>query len=710
METTALTFGEPAWLIALAVMPVLAVLFWFSHRRGRKLLDKLVALRLREKLAGNLSKGRRILRAVLILTALCLIVVALAQPRTGFRNLEVKSEGRDVILAIDVSRSMLATDVPPSRLERAKFFSRDLLEFLRGDRVGIVAFAGSAFLQAPLTQDQSAILATLDEINPTLIPKGGTNIAEAIKSSMNAFSSAEGASRAIVIITDGEELSADGIAAAKEAAASGVTIFTIGIGSTEGSLIPITNQRGQQEFVKGPDGKPVTSRLDAARLNEIANLSNGFYLALAPDAAKQLFEAGIKPMERKESGGISFRQPIEQYQWPTFIAIGLVILWVLIGERKWQWRHKGALFLVTGGMFFTLSAQGLQAADDGYSKYQSGDYAGAMDAYGAKARGSHEGAKNAFNAGVSAYRLGQYPKAVESFTQALLEGDKALQEKANYNLGNTLVRMGEAGTGKENKKRDFENAIENYERTLEFNAAHQNAKENIEIVKKLIQELDKQEEKKDKDQDKDKDKQDQNKDQKDQDKQDQNKDKQDQKNKDKQDQDKQDQDKQDQDKQDQDKQDQKDQQDKDKQDQNKDQKDKQEKDQSDKPDQSDKEKQEKQDQQNQDKQEKNQDQKDQTDSQSQDKQDQNKDQQEKKRQGEAPKFDEEKPQEKKEGAMESQGDDQPQPENASPQEVEEREGEMNAQQARSLLDSLKNEEERVRLMDRAYQSGVIKDW
>ncbi|HEY5811147.1 MAG TPA: VWA domain-containing protein, partial [Terrimicrobiaceae bacterium] len=197
METSSLSFSQPAWFFALAIIPFVAALYFWSRRRRDALLSKVVAPRLRAQLAGAVSMGRRRLKLILILIVFGLIAVALARPQLGFVQREVKQRGRDVILAIDTSRSMLATDVAPNRLARAKLLSQDLLHLVRGDRIGLVAFAGSAFLQAPLTLDYNAVLSSLDELDTSVIPKGGTNIAEAIHVAEQAFGKGEGQTRAL---------------------------------------------------------------------------------------------------------------------------------------------------------------------------------------------------------------------------------------------------------------------------------------------------------------------------------------------------------------------------------------------------------------------------------------------------------------------------------------------------------------------------------
>jgi len=289
METSSLTFSQPAWFFALAIVPIIAGLYFWSQRRSDALLSKVVAPRLRAQLAGAVSMGRRTLKSVLILAVFGLVAVALARPQMGFIQREVKQRGRDVIVAIDTSRSMLATDVAPSRLARAKLVAQDLLRLVRGDRIGLVAFAGSAFLQAPLTLDYNAVQTSLEELDTTVIPKGGTNISEAIRTAEQAFGKGEGQTRALIILADGEELDADGISAAKRAATLGVRVFTVGIGSGEGSLIPVRTEDGGTDFVRDTSGKPVQSRLDEKRLRDIAEAGGGFYEPLGPDAAREIF-------------------------------------------------------------------------------------------------------------------------------------------------------------------------------------------------------------------------------------------------------------------------------------------------------------------------------------------------------------------------------------------------------------------------------------
>lgn len=514
METSALTFGASERLWFLLLLPILAGIFVWAHRRSQSLVEKIVAPRLRAQLAGSVSPSRRILRASLLLASLAFGIIAIAQPRKGFVEKETKQKGRDVIIAMDTSRSMLATDIAPDRLKRAKLFTQDLVGLLQGDRIGLIAFAGSSFLQAPLTLDYAAVTNALDELDTNVIPKGGTNIAAAITTAREAFGKAEGQTRALVILTDGEELDADGISAAKQAAQEGVRIFTVGIGSPEGSLISIRTEDGRQDFVRDRSGKPVTSKLDAARLNEMASATGGFYVQIGPDAARDVFQRGIEPMEMTEGGVFTARQPRERYQWPLGIATVCLALSVLVGDRKRKLSR--AVVALSGLLAFSASAH---ADAPGIAEYQSGQYEKAAEVFTKGLQSQPTSRQLQFNAGTSAYKLGNFDQAVLHFTDALLTDDPKLRENAFYNLANSLVRKGESAKEKEAKKTDWKSAVEHYTEALQLNPDNKLAQENRDLVKKLLEELEKQEQQNQQQQKDDK-KDDKKEDQKDQQKQD----------------------------------------------------------------------------------------------------------------------------------------------------------------------------------------------
>lgn len=748
METSALTFAEPAWFIALAIVPVIAGLYFWSQRRSDALITKVVAPRLRAQLAGAVSVGTRLFKAILVLAAFALIVVALARPQMGYITRDVTQRGRDIIIAVDTSKSMLATDVTPTRLARAKLVAQDFLNLVEGDRVGLIAFAGSAFLQAPLTLDFGAVLNSLDELDTNIIPKGGTNIGAAIRMAEEAFGKGEGSTRVMIILTDGEELDADGIAAARQAKEKGMHIFTLGIGSGEGSLIPIRTDDGTSDFVRDQSGKPVQSRLDETRLREIAEAGGGFYEPMSAESARLIFEKGILPLEATDRDVTASRQPLERYQWPLGAAIALLALWSLLGDRRRMPRAAVAAALVL------LAPQAW--AQTGLEEYQAGQYDKALADFEKRLETKPDSDKLQFNAGAASYKSGDFAKAVDHFTKALLTEDNKFREQASYNLGNALVRRGEGAKGNEEKKADWNNAIQHYEEALKIDPANKMAEENRDIVKKMLEDLEKQEqEQQQQDQKDQQNQQDQKQDQKQDQQNDQQQNQQNQQNQDQQDQkdqqNQQGQSGQNQDQKDQDQQDQKDQNQQGQSGQNQDQKENQDKqdqaknDQGQSGDQQDQKDQEKKDQSDQQQGEgKDQDQKDQQDPQKQDgqqgdqdKQDQQKDQggeqqndnrQEtaqngqpqnesgQDQQGNQPQAAPEPAGEKKEGDLKASGGQQQQPQGGeqgqamAASEEEAKDGEMSAAQAAGLLNSVRSEEQRVRLMQPPQNEETLKDW
>jgi Ca-activated chloride channel family protein len=506
METSALSFGQPWVLNFLWLLPLVAGLFWWAERRRRALIGRIVAPKLRAMLAGNTSPLRRLFRGACMLGALSLLIVAMAEPRLGYDSLEVPHRGRDVIIAMDVSRSMLATDVAPSRLQRAKLLAEDLISELGGDRIGLVAFAGSAFLQAPLTLDHGAVLSALDEMDTDIIPRGGSNLAAAIRTSEDAFTKAEGFSRAIIIISDGEELDADGLNAARDAATDGVRIFTVGVGSPEGSEIPL----GPGEFVRDASGKIVQSKLDATRMKEIAEVTGGFYTPLDDRAAQLLAKDGIGKMAEGDISVESSRRPIERYQWPLGAAIALLVLQALVGERRRTpvAAAAAALWLVCGA----------PAWASGLSSYEQGNYEEARRQFEARLKMEPDAPELQLNAGAAAYRMKDYAKASQYFSKAMLSPEPALRSSAEFNLGNTLFRQGEGQEDKEKKISDWQDAIAQYDAALKTRPDYTEARENKERVEQLLEQLEKeQEQQQDKKQDqKDQQKQDQQQQQQDQ--------------------------------------------------------------------------------------------------------------------------------------------------------------------------------------------------
>src|SRR5213596_3876288 len=323
-----MSFGAPQWLWGLLVIPILTAFFIRAESRGLRRLQEFVSARLLPQLAGTVNRPRRIVRFGMLLLGLSLALVSLAQPRWGYTFEDVKRKGLDLLIAVDTSRSMLSNDVQPNRLERVKLAVQDLINELQGDRVGLIAFAGRAFLQAPLTIDYDAVMESINDLDTKTIPEGGTNISEAISLATQSFGKSAMGNRALVIFTDGEELSGDAVKEAKKAADAGVKIFTVGVGTPAGSLIPVNGEDGETTFVKDSAGQVVKSKLDDKRLREIAQAVGGFYIHLenGPRTMQQIQSEGFAKMKAAEMDVRLSRQPIERYEWPlsgALIALAL---------------------------------------------------------------------------------------------------------------------------------------------------------------------------------------------------------------------------------------------------------------------------------------------------------------------------------------------------------------------------------------------------
>jgi Ca-activated chloride channel family protein len=495
-----MTFGAPQWFWTMLALPVLLLLFVRAERRGAERLRQFVSPRLLPQLADRVDYFRRRLKFALQLAGLACAIAALAQPRWGYEFAEARRKGIDLLIAVDTSRSMLSNDVQPNRLERVKLAAQDLINQLEGDRVGLIAFAGRAFVQAPLTVDYGAAIEAIRDLDTKTIPEGGTNISEAITLADKTYGKSATGNRALIIFTDGEELSGDAVKTAKSAAEGGARIFTVGVGTPQGSLIPIAGDDGGNAFVKDAKGQVVKSRLDEKRLREIAEATGGFYLHLenGPATMHQLVTDGIGKMKAGDIDARLSRRPIERYEWPLGAGLLAFVFSFLIGDRKrirqaalpLQARKSKTLAAATALLLFSLQQSFGEAP--GLDAYRGGQFEEAYQKFQDTLKAHPEtGAtdKLQFDTGAAAYKLQDYGKALESFSQALLSPDKGLQEKSHYNLGNTLYQRGEKQKGDEKKLTDWNNALQHYEQAMKLEPQDKEAKENYDYVKKKIDEL-----------------------------------------------------------------------------------------------------------------------------------------------------------------------------------------------------------------------------
>jgi Ca-activated chloride channel family protein len=268
--------------------------------------------------------------------ALFLCMFALARPQWGFIWEETKKMGIDMLIAIDVSSSMLAKDVKPDRLERSKFAVKDLVKKLDGDRIGLIAFAGTAFLQCPLTIDYNGFLLSLDDLTTATIPRQGTSLTSAIREAMNVFKGPEKKFKVLVIITDGEDFEGDAIAAAKQSAEMGIKIYCVGVGTAEGELIPAVGPGGERGYLADRSGKVVKTKLNEDVLKQIAISTGGSYVRAtqAEFGLTLLYDRSISKLEKKDIDAKMRRHYQERFQYFLAAALLLLLLEPILPERK----------------------------------------------------------------------------------------------------------------------------------------------------------------------------------------------------------------------------------------------------------------------------------------------------------------------------------------------------------------------------------------
>ncbi len=336
-----MTWSAPHLLWLLILVPVLAAGLGWALRRRHTALLQFAEARLLTTLTPDLDARRQQSRMGLLVIASALLLLALAGPQWGFSWQTLQQRGVDIVIALDTSRSMLAEDIKPNRLERAKLAIQDMLQQLQGDRVSLVPFAGSAFVQCPLTLDYGAFAENLRAVQVGIIPKGGTSLAAAITHGIDAFEGRHGKNAILLIITDGEDHAGHVQSAAKQAAEKGVRIYTIGIGTADGELIPLAEsgqngRAGQTSFLKNRHGQIVKSRLDATTLQDIAVATGGAYIYAAGQSLglDEFYLRYISRLEGREFASTLERRFHERFQWPLGVALVLLAIEAVMSGRR----------------------------------------------------------------------------------------------------------------------------------------------------------------------------------------------------------------------------------------------------------------------------------------------------------------------------------------------------------------------------------------
>ncbi len=505
-------FAHPQllWLL-LVIPPALLVFFWWAWRKRQQLLGQFIRARLLSALTVGLSPVRQKIRAGCLIAAVALLLVALARPQYGFDLQKVEQRGLDIVVAIDTSKSMLAEDIAPNRLERARLAALDLMQQAKDDRLGLVAFAGDAFLECPLTIDDTAFRQSVEALDVNTIPQGGTAIASAINAALTAFKEG-GHYKVLVLLTDGEDNDTGALEAAQDAAKNRLKIFTVGIGTAEGTLLRIKDANGNSDYVRDPDGNVVKSHLNEALLREIAGATGGFYLPLRPNTMDALYEQGIAPLPESESQERLVRRYHEQFHWPLLAAIILLLGEMLLPERRRgkaivnndrphpkplpQERLKpSALSGVAGALVMVIlsgfAGKTVASPASALREYNAGNYTNALQEFVRLAEANTNDLRLVFNAGAAAYRATNYDAALNDFQTVTLSPELKLQEQAYYNLGNTLYRQGELKfepntEGLDAMTASWQQAVKCYEHAVELGTNDTDALYNLSFVKKQI--------------------------------------------------------------------------------------------------------------------------------------------------------------------------------------------------------------------------------
>jgi len=475
------------WMLNLLwLLPLAAVALIVQSRKKKRAMQVFAEPHLLDRLTVLHSRGRRFIKAMLLLLSLGLLLFALAGPRWGSHYEEVSQKGVDIMLLVDVSPSMLVEDISPNRLERARREILDFLKVVQGDRVGLIAFAGAAFIQCPLTLDYAALEMFLSALHPDLIPVAGTDLGAAIDMGISAFDDQSATDKVMLLITDGEDNETRGIKAAHRAAAKGVKIFVFGIGDVGGGPIPELD--GSGGFKKDRQGKLILSKLQEEGLQQIASLTGGIYVrSVAGDLDLDiLYFDGIKSRTQArelKSGKIK----VYEERFPLFVLAAFIILLVegFIDEkiryransgRKAAVARPGLVFWVILAICFATASRST-AVESPDELYRKGRFAEAEKAYARSDMDNPKDLRYRYNRGCAAYQAGDYQAAAAAFASVLRRSeDDDMRFKATFNLGNATYQQG-----------DFQSAVQHYKQAITYDPSSQDARHNLELALLALQ-------------------------------------------------------------------------------------------------------------------------------------------------------------------------------------------------------------------------------
>ena len=503
------------WIIA--TIPLLLLLYGLYRRRNKRLLKRFGDPQLVKSLTPGVSSRRGWLKISIFCLALFFFALGLSRPRTGARVKEMKRTGVEIMIALDVSNSMLAQDYTPNRLERAKLAVSRLVDNLDRDRIGLIVFAGDAFVQLPVTTDYVSAKVFLNSINTGSVPRQGTALGQAILTAIRSFSLDTPDSRALILITDGENHEDDAVAAAGEAANQGIQVHCIGIGSEFGKPIPLPDG----SLLKDEEGNTVVTKLDEKTLTEVARAGGGSYVRAGnSDFGLQGIINSVRELDEQEFQSVVFEDFNEQYMYFFAIAVFFLFLETLLGERKGR-RFKSfdiftkiAVFILFTGLSLTASAQ-VDKKDirAGNRAFRKGDMEKALLDYHRAIAKDSSSVKAKYNLANTMQMMKDHQQAVTTMTSVPDSlSDPAEKAFAWHNFGNMYL-----------SQKDYAKSIEAYKQALRNYPGDMETKTNLAYAQKMLQEQENQQQNQDQNQDQD---QDQNQDQNHDQQQDQNRDQQ----------------------------------------------------------------------------------------------------------------------------------------------------------------------------------------
>jgi Ca-activated chloride channel family protein len=508
-------FEDPIYLYALVLIPLLAVIRLWMVSRQKKRLRKFGDRDLVRQLMPDVSRFRPLVKFVLLLTALALIILMIARPQFGTKINREKRTGIETIIAMDISNSMLAEDVTPSRLDRSKMMVENLVDHFTNDKIGLIVFAGDAFIQLPITSDYVSAKMFLSSITPSMIATQGTDIAKAITMSTNSFTQQEGVGKAIIVITDGEDHEGGALEAAKEAQNKGMRVYVLGVGSPKGAPIPT----GNGDYMKDNMGQTVMTGLNEEMCRQIAQAGGGAYIHVENNSnAQDQLDHELDKLAKKEIESTIYSDYDEQFQAVCIIVLLLLIIEVCILDIKNPMLKNVSLFKrnkkAVVAVLFLLVATGVHAQGDrllvrqGNKQFRAGNYAEAEVSYRKAVEKNPRNAQAHYNLGNALLGQRKDSAAVVQFENAAKQETNAMRKAQSYhNIG--VICQGQ---------KQYAQAIEAYKEALRNNPTDDETRYNLELCKRQQQQQQNQQNQQNKDNKDNKDKKDQ-KDKQDQQKQ-----------------------------------------------------------------------------------------------------------------------------------------------------------------------------------------------